>query len=261
MQTYLDLHFSDYWTDPSHQTTPVSWSQTSIDDLCATVYTYTQTVSNEFARAKIYPIIISIGNEIENGLLWPLGEISKPSNIARLLHSASEGIRSSALSSTTKIMLHTSNGWHKSMQLWFYKTILSFGTFTLNDFDIFGFSFYPFQGPEATFSALKDTLEAFENKYPGKELVIAETNWPFSCPSPRSAFPSEANQIPFSQKGQIEWVKNISDLLDSVKGGAGLFYWEAAWTSNANLGSACADNLLFDPTGKARDSVDMFSLV
>lgn len=158
-------------------------------------------------------------------------------------------------------MIHTSNGWDKDVQLWFYKSILSFGTFTLDDFHMIGVSFYPFEGPQATFSALKDTFTALEDTYPGKELVIAETNWPASCPNPRSTFPLDASQIPFSHEGQIQWVKNIVDVLNSLKYGAGFFYWEAAWTSNANLGSACADNLLFDPKGKARDSLHIFSLV
>ncbi len=60
-------------------------------------------VSNQFAAAGITPSIISIGNEIRAGLLWPTGNYDQLYNIARLLHSAAYGIKDSNLSSQPKI--------------------------------------------------------------------------------------------------------------------------------------------------------------
>lgn len=148
---------------------PAGWANSlnSIDQLCSTLQNYTQQISNEFHLSGIYPSIISIGNEIDQGLLWDLGQITHhPENLAKLLHSASKGIRSSELGTRTKIMVHTSQAWNKEKQLWFFKSILSFGTFTLSDFDMIGLSFYPFYGPGATMIALQESLTALESAYP-----------------------------------------------------------------------------------------------
>lgn len=107
---YLDLHFSDTWADPAHQTIPSGWPSGS-DDLSWKLYNYTLEVSDRFQEAGVQPTIISIGNEITPGLLWPTGKTNNWANIARLLHSASAGIKDSKLSPKPKIMVHLDNGW------------------------------------------------------------------------------------------------------------------------------------------------------
>jgi arabinogalactan endo-1,4-beta-galactosidase len=81
---------------------------------------------------------------VRAGLLWPTGSTSSYANIARLLHSASSGIRYSNLNPQPKIMIHLDNGWDWSTQQYFYTTVLKQGTFTTSDFDIMGVSYYPF---------------------------------------------------------------------------------------------------------------------
>jgi len=107
---YVNFHYSDTWADPAHQTIPSGWP-TGIDDLAWKLYNYTLDASNAFQAAGIQPTIISIGNEIRTGLLWPTGGTSSWYNIARLLHSASAGIKDSNLNPKPKIMIHLDNGW------------------------------------------------------------------------------------------------------------------------------------------------------
>jgi len=95
----------------------------------------------------------------------------------------------------------------------------------------------------------------------GKELVVAETDWPVSCPSPSNEFPSDANSIPKSVAGQVTWIKDIASVVASVSGGSGLFYWEPMWIQNANLGSSCADNLMVDPNAQVRQSLSVFNSI
>lgn len=85
----------------------------------------------------------------------------------------------------------------------------------------------------------------------------------------------------FPQAGQIDWIEGITSVLNGLPSShgkgkpyhtvpypsssesdvllsprcAGILYWEPTWLQNANLGSACADNLLFDQSGTARSSV------
>lgn len=133
-------------------------------------------MSNQFAAAGITPSIISIGNEIRGGLLWPTGKYDQLYNIARLLNSAAYGIKDSKLSPKPKIskqylssfrrvciqsrynpwqassnnaltrdmeVVHLDNGWDWSTQEWFYSSVLSQGPLSASDFDMMGVSFYP----------------------------------------------------------------------------------------------------------------------
>ena len=91
--------------------------------------------------------------------------------------------------------------------------------------------------------------------------MVAETDWPVSCPSPAYAFPADAKSIPVSVDGQSTWVEDVAAVVAGTAGGAGLYYWEPGWVGNANLGSSCADNLMVDGTGKARNSLSVFSKI
>ncbi|TGO24103.1 hypothetical protein BPAE_0112g00220 [Botrytis paeoniae] len=260
LNIYLDLHFSDTWADPSHQAIPSGWPTDTVGNLAWEVYNYTLAVSDAFASAGISPSIISIGNEIRAGLLWPIGTTSSYYNIASLLHSASAGIKDSTLTTKPKIMIHLDNGYSWSEQQYFYTTVLAAGPLLTTDFDMMGVSFYPFYTSAATLASLKTSLTNMASTW-GKQLVVAETNWPYACPSPAYAFPSDATSIPFSAAGQTTWIKNVAAIVAGVSGGVGLFYWEPAWINNAALGSSCSDAILFDSKGVARSSLSAFASI
>jgi arabinogalactan endo-1,4-beta-galactosidase len=189
--------------------------------------------------------------------MWPLGSTSNFYNIARLLHSASAGIKDSNLSSKPKIMIHLDNGWNWETQKWWYNSVLSQGPLTSSDYDMMGVSYYPFYNSQATLANLKYSLKNMASTW-GKQLVVAETDWPVSCPSPLYQFPADSLSIPKSAAGQTTWMQNVASAVSGTSGGVGLFYWEPAWIRNANLGSSCADNLMVDQTGKARSSLSVF---
>lgn len=67
LELYLDIHFSDTWADPSHQTTPAAWAGYGIDDLADEVYNYTKSTMDSFQAAGLPLAMVSIGNEITAG--------------------------------------------------------------------------------------------------------------------------------------------------------------------------------------------------
>ncbi|KFY31969.1 hypothetical protein V493_00637 [Pseudogymnoascus sp. VKM F-4281 (FW-2241)] len=206
------------------------------------------------------PVMVSLGNEIRNGLLWPTGRTPSYANIARLLKSAAQGIKDSGLNPQPKIMIHVDNGWNWSQQQSFYRQTLAQGTFTTNDFDIIGVSYYPFYNTDATLASLKSSLTNIANTW-GKEIIVAETNWPISCPNPSRPFPSDTRDIPFSEAGQVTWIKKVAAIVSEVKGGTGLFVWEPAWVRSPTLGSSCANNLMFSSSGRALSSMSVFGTI
>jgi len=255
MTLIVDLHFSDTWADPGHQATPAGWG-TTVAALNTNIHDYTKGVVQAFAYQGTPIDILQIGNEINNGLLWPLGETSAGySAPSQFLHSARQGARDAGFGG--KVLIHLADGWSVSEQTTWYQNILAVGPFSLSDFDIMGGSFYPFYGTGATLSALQSSLTTLANTY-GKPIIVAETDWPAtSCSVALSA------SFPDSPAGQSQWMTGIINVLKALpKGlGQGFLYWEPGWIGNANLGSGCADNLLVSSTGTMRSSVAMFANV
>jgi arabinogalactan endo-1,4-beta-galactosidase len=71
----LNLHYSDTWADPGHQTKPAAWQSLSSDALVSQVKSYTTSVVNAFYEAGVTVTLVGIGNEIRAGMLWPDGEV------------------------------------------------------------------------------------------------------------------------------------------------------------------------------------------
>jgi len=255
MEIYIDLHYSDTWADPGHQAIPSAWPQT-LAGLNTEIYTYTMNLVNSFSSQGTPIAFIEIGNEINSGILWPVGEISVNgySPLSQLLHSAASGVR--AASSTTKIMIHLANGWDSAGVSDFYSNIFIPGELSTADVDVMAFSFYPFYGTGATLSALQSSLQNIINKY-GKDVMVVETDWPAVC----SGVTLSDTSVAISAAGQSAWVADIRNVLAGLSGGHGLgiSYWEPGWVGNAGLGSSCADNLLVTSSGETRSSISMFS--
>ncbi|KAF1935935.1 glycosyl hydrolase 53 [Clathrospora elynae] len=266
LNIYLDFHYSDNWADPGKQVVPAAWKSLAKDALVKQVYDYTKSALNTFASNGIAPSLVSIGNEITSGLLFPVGQLSKsggPANVAALLKSASKAVRESNLSPKPKIMLHLDNGWNWDTQMWWYDTVLgSGGGLSLGDFDVQGLSYYPFYNAAATLAALATSMGNMANKY-GKEVMVVETNWPSYCPSPSTAFPADTKSIPISVDGQVQWMKEVAKRVTAVPSGkgTGLFYWEPAWIDNPGLGSSCGWNLMVGDDGKVMNSLAVFGSI
>lgn len=83
---------------------------------------YTQSVLQQFSSAGIPVEMISLGNEINSGLLLPVGNTSSTAGYAaasEILHSAASAVRQT--SPSTKTMVHLADGWSSSEQTGFYK--------------------------------------------------------------------------------------------------------------------------------------------
>ncbi|KAF2839298.1 glycoside hydrolase family 53 protein [Patellaria atrata CBS 101060] len=257
---YLDFHYADDWADPGKQPTPAAWRNYNIDDLTWKIYNYTKEVMDGFQSNGLALPIVSIGNEIRNGLLWPLGKLDQnPYNTARLLHSASAAIKDSTISPKPRIMLHIDNGWDWGLQQWWYDTVLKQGPLVASDYDIQGVSYYPFYNEKATLASLQSSLRQMKSKY-NKAIQVVETNWPTSCSNPSRPFPADVKNIPFSVEGQRQWMQKVA-AATSAAGGEGLFYWEPAWIDNAGLGSSCGWNLMVDNQGRDMGSLNVFQQI
>jgi arabinogalactan endo-1,4-beta-galactosidase len=226
-----------------------------------------------FSEAGIDLSLVSLGNEIRNGMLWPLGQVSvdiEPksarianfTNLATLYAAAREGVRDAVASGVHKpqVMIHIDNGWNLTLQARWFSSLTGTGKVTTSDWDIFGFSFYPFYGTAATFANLENSLTTIANKY-NKPIHVVETDWPNECSGKDAPELSEPS-VSVSAEGQIEWVHRIIGIVKSLPRGLGrgINYWEPAWLNNTGLGSSCQSAILFEPDWSEYPEVTGYSL-
>lgn len=233
-----------------------------------------------FKKAGVNLDLVSLGNEIRHGLLWPIGYtnvdiqpfsalVSNFSNVATLYKAARAGVDDAISEGVHKpqVMIHIDDGWNLTLQeRWF-------GALVANDvpvsaWDVFGFSFYPFYGTAATFDNLRQTLNALAAKY-SKPLQVVETDYPAICNGQYNPIPTSSEpEIPYSVDGQLTWTEDVISIVKQVPNGLGqgVHYWEPAWLNNTGLGSACNDAILFTPdysnfpqtVGYSRESVNIY---
>ena len=75
MALLLDLHYSDTWADPGHQTKPAAWADLDVSGLETAVYAYTLDLITALKAQGTLPHMVQIGNEISPGFLWDEGRV------------------------------------------------------------------------------------------------------------------------------------------------------------------------------------------
>lgn len=252
LKVWLTVHYSDTWADPGNQTKPVAWQGLSFVDLKNTVGTYTTQVMTE-----INPDIIQIGNETNDGMLWPEGKLStNESQFLQLLSSASVAIRNQ--SATTKIMLHFAGTTGSD---WFFSKVASI------DYDYIGLSYYPiWHGKSLT--TLQSTMNTLGQLY-NKKVLVAETSYPFTF-----GYNDFTNNIvglqsqiidayPASAQGQKDYLTALKNTVKQSTHGYGFCYWGAEWVAfrgpTATNGSSWENQALWDFNKNALPVMDAFT--
>jgi arabinogalactan endo-1,4-beta-galactosidase len=269
MKVYLDIHYSDFWADPQHEETPAAWQGQDLATLSATVRQYTRDVLAAFARQDTPVSMVSIGNEIRNGMLWPTGQVNWTADtgwdsLAALLKAGIEGAQAgSPRGHQPRIMLHFDQGGDNADSFRFFNNLITRGV----SFDVIGLSYYPFfHGPVV---ALRDNVDKLATQF-GKDIVIAETQyaWTLANGDTTGDFVWQASQTeagyPLSPGGQLSLESDVLSILAQAPGGhgAGLFYWEPEWIPGVGWEPGAGtpnDNLtLFDFQGRALPSIGLF---
>jgi arabinogalactan endo-1,4-beta-galactosidase len=266
---YLDIHYSDFWADPTHQDTPAAWQGQGLSQLATTVQNYTAQVIGAFAAQGTPVDMVSIGNEIRNGILWPVGEVDWStntgwSNLTTLLKAGVAGARSAnPHGHKLLVMLHFDEGGSTADSERFFQQMVAGEV----PFDVIGLSYYPFfHGPLA---AMRANVDALANQFK-KPIVIAESQYPWTLANGDSTnnFVWESSQVsdgyPATPGGQLSFYNDMLSILAQVPNGLGqgLFYWEPEWIPGVgwepDAGSPNDNLTLFSFTGQALPSVGLF---
>ena len=234
MRVMIDFHYSDTWADPGKQTKPVAWASQDVAGLKASVAAHTTDVLNAMKTAGVTPEWVQVGNETDDGLLWPEGKASvNMANYAALVTAGYDAAK--AVFPSAKVIVHLSNGWDNALFRWSFDGLKNNG----GKWDVIGLSLYPtpLDWTARNTQALAN-MNDMVNRY-GKEVMVMEAGMSWDQPAAANAF--------------------LADLITKVKAvngnkGLGVLYWEPEAYNNwqgYTLGA-------FDNSGKPTAALDAF---
>merc|ERR1711879_765621 len=106
MNILLDIFYSNWWADPGQNWAPAEWFNQDVNTLENTVYNYTRDVLNQMAAEGVLPNMVQVGNEVNPGMLWNLGNISDNGwgNFVRFTNSGYDAVKS--VSNNIPVIIH-----------------------------------------------------------------------------------------------------------------------------------------------------------
>ena len=285
MNILLDFHYSDFWADPGSQTCPKAWVDTK--DINKAVYDYTFDALKFYKDNGINIDAVQLGNEINNGLIYPYGKLNFSNydnslvNISNILKSAQKA--SKDVFKNIKTIVHLANAHDKNPFVRYLRALEKNNV----DYDIIGVSAYPY------WHGNKDNLYKNLNYVStifNKPVMIVETSYGYTFETNENVeniFDKEKAKVSnyeVSPQGQVDLLCDEIDVLSRINNnmGLGIFYWEPCWlpVKNANAGNSYglayqmgsddiskfeewkngwANQCLFSYTGKMLPSLKVFS--
>ena len=178
MKVLVDFHNSDWWADPGKQYPPKAWENHGAKQLAKDVYNYTAKVMKDFNAAGVTPDMVQIGNELNNGMLWPVCKTATPEGYKALADAIAQGLKAvkdNDPNNQVIRMVHLANGNNNALYRSFFdELIVNNG---VNDFDVIGFSYYPFW--HGSMEELSYNMNDMVDRY-GKDVIVVETAYAFT---------------------------------------------------------------------------------
>lgn len=263
----VDLHYSDFWTDPKKQTLPKAWKNYSVEDIKKAMRQFTLDTLKAFTDAGLDICAVQVGNEITNGMLWPHGKLAGKVAAGKVrdgydaltdfLKAGIAAVREAC--PKAKVVLHLEQSGRQDIYAEWFTQMQAAGV----DYDVIGMSYYPFW--HGNFAGLWANVDACAKQF-GKKIAIVEWSYAFTL---RGYSRKDGSRVrlsagenapvelylpyPATPEGQAEFVR---EFLKGAKahGVAGVFYWEPLWLPGEGIRWASDDGLEY--IGEAGKSTD-----
>jgi arabinogalactan endo-1,4-beta-galactosidase len=241
MSWMLDFHYSDFWADPGRQLIPKAWQGLVLEQLEKAVYEYTKDILARCKNEGLYPDYVQIGNEITNGMLWPVGKVDydevtgAPTSYANMTQLLKAGVAAARESGNVKIIFSLERSCDNVRYRQWFDAVTAAGV----DYDIIGVSYYPRW--HGRMHELKYNLEDISARY-DKDVMVVETAYPFTgkhyagrpgvslVTNGEEALPDGGPpDYPPSVEGQSSFMRDMVKMVKSLKRCKGLYYWEPGW--------------------------------
>ena len=270
MEIELSFMYSDYW---GNDVIPYDWEEKinklssfdeKVNSLSSSLYNWTYSYLARLKEEQIEPKYISIGNEIDPGILMPYGSVySEDRNrdaFALFLNKGYQAVKE--VFPTSQVVLHI--GCNADDLHWESKSGTGIYFFNLMkeksvNYDIIGTSFYPFWAQTDSEWAVKKKLDLNDLKEWcelmidtfDKDILIMESGYNWGTPGQLSNNGAYENIYLSSPQGQRDFVIDLINTIKSVKDGRciGDLYWDPILVRQNGIGYALHND------GQARPNV------
>lgn len=250
MDTLIDFHYSDDWADPQHQITPLAWQKMNLKELCEATRSHTKQVLDALIKQGTPPKLVAIGNEIRNGMMWPLGKLPEGGydNLASLLKAGLQGAsQAEGKKNLWQTQIHHDSGGDAKACKGFFDNLREHGV----QYDTIGLSYYPWW--HGTFDDLRENLAMLAERY-RKPVFVAETAYPFSFKwaDTTGNFVWEKTDlkstIPATPEGQAQFLRELHKIVRATPWGlgAGVIYWAPEYVAQPGMHTPYENLALFD---------------
>lgn len=215
----IDIHYSDFFADPNHQTIPDAWQQYEYEQLLECVREHTLEVLYALKEEGIKPEWVQIGNETPNGMLWPVGLLTARGEGQTAKGTDDEWDRYAGFTAMgykaakeafpdITVIVHVDNAYEQ--RDWFWESMKAHG----GQWDMIGLSHYPMM---SAWNGGKSWQEMNELAEANIRRLISQ----WHCPVMIAEVGMFANN-PESELVMDDFIQRIT-AIDSC---AGIFYWE-----------------------------------
>jgi arabinogalactan endo-1,4-beta-galactosidase len=261
MQIELTFYYSDYWSNDQ----PHAWKGVGLTAMTDSVYNFTYNFMKRMIAQGTTPQYVSLGNEINDGFLQPLGQISKSwSNFAALVNIGYKAVKET--SPTSKVILHLSDGGSKPTYDWFCGSCI---TYKIN-YDIIGASYYPFW-TKKTATQMREWADYISEKY-NKDIILMESGYNWN-PTLLSGYAGQLSDngpydkvYPSSPQGQKDFMLELFSEIKKCNNGRvlGDLYWDPVMIAVSGVGwelgapNVVSNTTLFDFNGNSLPALNAF---
>lgn len=243
----IDIHYSDFFADPSHQTIPAAWQNYDYETMLEAAREHTLDVLYTLKEAGIKPEWVQIGNETPNGMLWPMGKVNKEEGEwAHYAGFTAMGYKSAKEAfPDINVIVHVDNAYEQ--RDWFWTQMAAHG----GKWDMIGLSHYPMM---SAWNGGKTWQEMNELAEANIRRLISQ----WHCPVMIAEIGMFANDT-LSATVMADFVER-AQAIDSC---AGIFYWEPECYGNWRpaeyipLGWGSYDMGAFTPEGKPSEVMEI----
>jgi arabinogalactan endo-1,4-beta-galactosidase len=257
-QIELTFYYSDGWDNLK----PHDWTGFTFPQLTNAVYGFTTNFMTQMKNQGTTPEYVSLGNEINGGILTPDGSSSNWPQLAQLLKMGYAGVK--AVSPSSQVILHLNSNIGSGSVTGFFNQAVNYGV----NWDIIGCSYYPFWSG-FTAEQARDLINSWYSTY-NKPVLIMETgyNWASNrCDGYTGQLANNGPEpFPSTPQGQKQFLLNCFNALKMVDQGhcIGDLYWDPVFICVPGEGwelgqpNVVDNTTLFDFTGHALPSLDAF---
>lgn len=239
-EVMIDFHYSDTWASGNTQTPPAAWTNYNLSQMESAVASHTSSVLNALKSAGVTVSWVQIGNEINDGMLFPLGGVNGQgdnswSNLAGLINAGYNAAKS--VFPSVQCIIHLANGQDTATFTSFFNNLKAAG----GKFDAIGMSAYPYWANlpwQIEVADVMNTVKTVKSTF-GVPTMIVECGYQESDPT--HCFSYLTALIAEAQANGVE----------------GAFYWEPECYGNWPVGGAYALGAFTNGTSYGRPNTGM----